>query len=46
MNSSKIDRQHPYQQWWIAAFSTEVGREITGRTVLGMRIILYRTERG
>jgi phenylpropionate dioxygenase-like ring-hydroxylating dioxygenase large terminal subunit len=33
-------------QWYVAAYSTEVGRErLLGRTVLGEPIVFYRTER-
>lgn len=37
---------YPYNQWWMAAYGKEVGREILGRTILGERVILYRTEAG
>ncbi|MFG2502239.1 Rieske 2Fe-2S domain-containing protein [Streptomyces sp. NPDC048441] len=33
-------------QWYIAAYKREVGRELLGRTVLGEPILLYRTEGG
>ncbi|WP_371750507.1 aromatic ring-hydroxylating dioxygenase subunit alpha [Streptomyces sp. NBC_01283] len=33
-------------QWYIAAYGREVGRELLGRTVLGEPILLYRTEAG
>ncbi|WP_295638247.1 aromatic ring-hydroxylating dioxygenase subunit alpha [Novosphingobium sp.] len=36
----------PRQQWWIAAWSGEVSRELLGRTILGEPVILYRTEDG
>lgn len=33
-------------QWYVAAYAHEVGREPLGRTVLGEPILLYRTEDG
>ncbi|MFD8568856.1 Rieske 2Fe-2S domain-containing protein [Streptomyces sp. NPDC059639] len=33
-------------QWYVAAWSSEVGRELLGRTVLGEPLALYRTEAG
>ncbi|MCX4553731.1 aromatic ring-hydroxylating dioxygenase subunit alpha [Streptomyces sp. NBC_01387] len=33
-------------QWYVAAWSSEVGRDLLGRTVLGEPIALYRTEEG
>ncbi|MFI7078397.1 Rieske 2Fe-2S domain-containing protein [Micromonospora sp. NPDC049903] len=33
-------------QWYVAAFSTEVGRDLLARTVLGEPLVLYRTESG
>lgn len=32
--------------WYVAAWSSEVGRTPLGRTVLGRRVVLYRTEAG
>ena len=37
---------YPFEQWWIAAYSFEIGRTIVARTILGSPIILYRTEDG
>ncbi|MFE6286891.1 Rieske 2Fe-2S domain-containing protein [Streptomyces sp. NPDC057877] len=31
-------------QWYVAAFAHEVGRELLGRTILGEPLVLYRTE--
>lgn len=31
-------------QWYVAAYSQEVGRELLGRTILGETLVLYRTE--
>ncbi|MFC6064047.1 aromatic ring-hydroxylating dioxygenase subunit alpha [Streptomyces ochraceiscleroticus] len=33
-------------QWYVAAYGREVGRELLGRTILGEPILLYRTEDG
>lgn len=46
MHPLKTRQPYPRNQWWAAAYSSEVGRELLGRTILGERIILYRTERG
>ena len=37
---------YPFEQWWIAAYDHEVSRQIIGRTLLGQRVILFRTEAG
>ena len=31
-------------QWYVAAYSHEVGRELLGRTILGEPLVFYRTE--
>ncbi|MER5548423.1 aromatic ring-hydroxylating dioxygenase subunit alpha [Streptomyces sp. NPDC002589] len=31
-------------QWYVAAYSNEIGRELLGRTILGEPIVLYRTQ--
>ncbi|WP_341720110.1 aromatic ring-hydroxylating dioxygenase subunit alpha [Micromonospora sp. FIMYZ51] len=33
-------------QWYVAAYGSEVGRELLARTVLGEPLVLYRTESG
>ncbi|MBB4932896.1 vanillate O-demethylase monooxygenase subunit [Lipingzhangella halophila] len=33
-------------QWYVAAYGSEVGRELLGRTILGEPIVFYRTENG
>jgi phenylpropionate dioxygenase-like ring-hydroxylating dioxygenase large terminal subunit len=33
-------------QWYVAAYSHEVGRELLARTILGEPLVLYRTEEG
>ena len=40
------EQPFPYRQWWIAAYSNEVGREPLGRTILGMPLVFYRTQAG
>lgn len=37
---------YPFEQWWVAAYDHEIGRRILGRTLVGQRIILFRTEAG
>lgn len=34
---------YPRNQWWVAAYADEVGRDILARDILGEPIILYRT---
>ncbi|GAA2107322.1 aromatic ring-hydroxylating dioxygenase subunit alpha [Streptomyces synnematoformans] len=36
----------PRNQWYVAAYGSEVGRELLGRTVLGEPIAFYRTADG
>jgi phenylpropionate dioxygenase-like ring-hydroxylating dioxygenase large terminal subunit len=33
-------------QWYVAAYSAEVGRDILARTILGEALVLYRTDQG
>jgi phenylpropionate dioxygenase-like ring-hydroxylating dioxygenase large terminal subunit len=33
-------------QWYVAAYSAEVGRDLLARMVLGEPLVLYRTGRG
>lgn len=35
-----------FNEWYVAAFSTDVKRELMPRTLLGKRIVLYRTQAG
>ena len=37
---------YPFRQWWMIAYSWEVTRSILGRTILGERVVLYRTNAG
>lgn len=46
MHPLKVEQPYPYEQWWVAAYSGEIGRDLLGRTILGERIILYRSEAG
>lgn len=46
MHPLKTRQPWPRNQWWAAAYSSEVTRELLGRTILGERVILYRTEQG
>jgi vanillate O-demethylase monooxygenase subunit len=39
-------RNHPYNCWWVAAFSDEVGEELLGRWLLDTPVLLYRTAAG
>ena len=36
----------PRNQWYVAAYGREVGRELLGRTICGEPIVFYRTEDG
>jgi vanillate O-demethylase monooxygenase subunit len=38
--------QFARDQWYVAAWSAEVGRDLLGRTILGEPLALYRTEDG
>lgn len=37
---------YPYDCWYIAAHSSEVGRSLLGREILGQPVLLYRQESG
>ncbi|MFN3456412.1 MAG: Rieske 2Fe-2S domain-containing protein [Novosphingobium sp.] len=39
-------RNYPYNCWWVAAYSSEVGRDLLGRWLLDTPVLLYRTEEG
>ena len=39
-------RNYPYNCWWVAALSSEVGRDLLGRWLLDTPVLLYRTEDG
>ena len=47
MNATKaVKRNYPYNCWWVAAFSPEIGRNMLARWILDTPILLYRTEAG
>jgi vanillate O-demethylase monooxygenase subunit len=39
-------RNYPYNCWWVAAFSEEIGRDLLGRWLLDTPVLLYRKENG
>lgn len=39
-------RNYPHNCWWVAGFSSEVGRDLLGRWLLDTPVLLYRTEDG
>ncbi|WJT00655.1 aromatic ring-hydroxylating dioxygenase subunit alpha [Novosphingobium humi] len=41
-----VDQPYPRNQWWVAAYAAEVGRDLLARDILGERVLLYRTEAG
>lgn len=47
-SSDMADRDTPFlfQEWYVAAFSDELGRELLARTLLGKKIVFYRTAAG
>lgn len=46
MHPLKVEQPWPYEQWWVAALSGEIGRNLLGRTILNKPVILYRKEDG
>src|SRR5687768_16629783 len=40
------ERNYPYNVWWVAAFSDEVGRDLLGRWLLETPVLLYRKQDG
>jgi phenylpropionate dioxygenase-like ring-hydroxylating dioxygenase large terminal subunit len=40
------NRNYPYNCWWVAGFSSEIGRELLARWLLDTPVLLYRTEDG
>ena len=47
-SAQMANRETPFvfNEWYVAAFSTDVGRELMPRTLLGKRVLLYRTLAG
>lgn len=41
-----IDQPYPRNQWWVAAYASEVGRDLLARDILGEPVILFRTQAG
>lgn len=39
-------RNYPYNCWWVAGFSTEIGRDLLARWLLDTPVLLYRSEEG
>jgi vanillate O-demethylase monooxygenase subunit len=42
----KSGQSYPRNQWYVAAWSHEVGRQLFERTLLGEPVVFYRTEHG
>ena len=42
----KDGETYPRNQWCIAAWSHEVGRELLERKILGVSVVMFRTEAG
>lgn len=40
------EQSYPRNQWWVAALASEVSRIPLDRTILGERVVMYRTEAG
>jgi phenylpropionate dioxygenase-like ring-hydroxylating dioxygenase large terminal subunit len=45
-NLSPAMQDYPRNQWYVAAWSSEVGRELLARQFLDVPVVLYRTEAG
>ncbi|TCM27171.1 aromatic ring-hydroxylating dioxygenase subunit alpha [Novosphingobium sp. ST904] len=47
-NAYPLTTQEPYprNQWWVAAYSDEVGHDLLARDILGEPVILYRARAG
>lgn len=41
-----LPQPYAFDQWWVCAYSGEVGRQLLQRTILGQPVVLYRTEAG
>ena len=40
------NRNYPLNCWWVAGYSSEIGRDLLGRWLLDTPVLLYRTEDG
>lgn len=47
-SAAMADRNTPFilDEWYVAAFADEVGRSLLARTLLGRKVLLFRTEGG
>jgi phenylpropionate dioxygenase-like ring-hydroxylating dioxygenase large terminal subunit len=45
-NDTSMQRNYPYNCWWVAAYASEVGRSLLARWLLDTPVLLYRTEGG
>ncbi len=41
-----LAQPYPFDQWWIGAYSSEVGRALLDRRILGEPVLMYRTQAG
>jgi phenylpropionate dioxygenase-like ring-hydroxylating dioxygenase large terminal subunit len=41
-----VEQPYPRNQWWVAAYASEVSRDLLARDILGEPVILYRTQAG
>jgi nitrite reductase/ring-hydroxylating ferredoxin subunit len=41
-----VDQPYPRNQWWVAAYASELGRALLARDILGEPVLFYRTENG
>jgi vanillate O-demethylase monooxygenase subunit len=46
MHPLKVDQPYPFNQWWVAAYANELTQTPLGRTILGERVVMYRTQAG
>jgi phenylpropionate dioxygenase-like ring-hydroxylating dioxygenase large terminal subunit len=46
MHPLKVEQPYPFNQWWVAAYASELTRTPLGRTILGERVVMYRTQDG
>jgi phenylpropionate dioxygenase-like ring-hydroxylating dioxygenase large terminal subunit len=46
MHPLKVEQPYPFNQWWVAAYASELNRTPLGRTILGERVVMYRAQDG